>query len=102
MNEDNARIIRLRESLLNNYYEKLITKKQLYSYGSSLGFSKKFKTNNSELKIAIDRVSAVAVNEETKSKAIKFSLNDNKLYLSVESQTKGSANEEIDIKIISK
>ena len=42
MNEDNARIIRLRESLLNNYYEKLITKKQLYSYGSSLGFSKKF------------------------------------------------------------
>ena len=42
MNEDNARIIRLRESLLNKYYEKLITKKQLYSYGSSLGFSKKF------------------------------------------------------------
>ena len=32
--------------------------------------------------------------------AIKFSLNDNKLYLSVESQTKGSANEEIDINYI--
>ena len=29
-------------STTNNYYEKLITKKQLYSYGSSLGFSKKF------------------------------------------------------------
>ena len=58
---------------------------------------KKFKTNNSDLKNAIDRVSAVAVNEETKSKAIKFSLDNNKLYLSVESQAKGSANEEMDI-----
>ena len=42
MNGDNASLIRLRDALLNNYYEKLITKKQLYSYGSSLGFSKKF------------------------------------------------------------
>ena len=42
MNEDNARTIRLRDTLLNNYYEKLITKKQLYFYGSVLGFSKKF------------------------------------------------------------
>ncbi len=59
--------------------------------------NKKFKTNNLELKSAIDRVSAVAINEETKSKAIKFSVDNNKLNLSVESQSKGSANEEIDI-----
>ncbi len=59
--------------------------------------NKNFKTNNNELKNAIDRVSAVAVNEETKSKAIKLSLEDNKLSLSVESQSKGSANEIIDI-----
>tara|TARA_Y100000816_G_scaffold275505_1_gene243797 strand:+ start:430 stop:1557 length:1128 start_codon:yes stop_codon:yes gene_type:complete len=59
--------------------------------------NKKFKTNNTELKNAIDRVSAVAANEETKSKAIKLSLNNNKLNLSVESQSKGSANEVIDI-----
>jgi len=58
---------------------------------------KKFKTNNSELKNAIDRVSAVAINEETKSKAIKLTIENNKLNLSVESQSKGSANEEIDI-----
>ncbi len=58
---------------------------------------KNFKTNNSELKNAIDRVSAVAANEETKSKAIKLSLENNKLNLSVESQSKGSANEIIDI-----
>ena len=56
-----------------------------------------FKTSNSELKSAIDRVSAVAINEEAKSKAIKFSVNDNKLLLNVESQARGSANEEIDI-----
>ena len=56
-----------------------------------------FKTNNHELKNAIDRVSAVAINEETKSKAIKFSIVDNKLFLSAESSSKGSANEEIDI-----
>ena len=58
---------------------------------------KKFKTNNSELKNAIDRVSAVAINEETKSKAIKLTIDNNKLNLSVESQSKGSAKEEIDI-----
>ena len=58
---------------------------------------KKFKTNNSELKSAIDRVSAVAINEETKSKAIKLTIENNKLNLSVESQSKGSAKEEIDI-----
>ena len=58
---------------------------------------KKFKTNNSELKNAIDRVSAVAINEETKSKAIKLTIESNKLNLSVESQSKGSAKEEIDI-----
>ena len=59
--------------------------------------NKNFKTNNNELKNAIDRVSAVAANEESKSKAIKLSLDDNKLNLSVESQSKGSANEIIDI-----
>lgn len=59
--------------------------------------NKNFKTNNNELKNAIDRVSAVAVNEESKSKAIKLSLEDNKLNLSVESQSKGSANEILDI-----
>ena len=58
---------------------------------------KKFKTNNSELKNAIDRVSAVAINEEIKSKAIKLTIENNKLNLSVESQSKGSAKEEIDI-----
>jgi len=59
--------------------------------------NKNFTTNNNELKNAIDRVSAVAANEESKSKAIKLSLEDNKLNLSVESQSKGSANEIIDI-----
>jgi DNA polymerase-3 subunit beta len=59
--------------------------------------NKNFKTNNNELKNAIDRVSAVAAHEEAKSKAIKLSLEDNKLNLSVESQSKGSANEIIDI-----
>ena len=59
--------------------------------------NKNFKTNNNELKNAIDRVSAVAANEESKSKAIKLSLENNKLNLSVESQSKGSANEIIDI-----
>ena len=59
--------------------------------------NKNFKTNNDELKNAIDRVSAVAANEESKSKAIKLSLENNKLNLSVESQSKGSANEIIDI-----
>ena len=59
--------------------------------------NKNFQTNNNELKNAIDRVSAVAANEESKSKAIKLSLESNKLSLSVESQSKGSANELIDI-----
>ena len=58
---------------------------------------KNFKTNNSDLKNAIDRVSAVAVNEESKSKAIKFCIENNSLSLSVESQSKGSANEMIDV-----
>ena len=58
---------------------------------------KNFKTNNSELKDAIDRVSAVAANEESKSKAIKFCIENNSLSLSVESQSKGSANEMIDV-----
>ena len=58
---------------------------------------KQFQTNNYELKSAIDRVSAVAINEDSKSKAIKFSIGENKLQLSVESQSKGSADEEIDI-----
>ena len=58
---------------------------------------KNFKTNNSDLKNAIDRVSAVAANEDTKSKAIKFCIENNSLSLSVESQSKGSANEMIDV-----
>ena len=58
---------------------------------------KNFKTNNSGLKNAIDRVSAVAANEESKSKAIKFCIENNSLSLSVESQSKGSANEMIDV-----
>ena len=58
---------------------------------------KSFKTNNSDLKNAIDRVSAVAANEESKSKAIKFCIENNSLSLSVESQSKGSANEMIDV-----
>ena len=58
---------------------------------------KTFTTNNAELKSAVDRVSAVAINEETKSKAIKLSIESNKLLLSVDSSSKGSANEEIDL-----
>ena len=58
---------------------------------------KNFKTNNSDLKNAIDRVSAVAANEESKSKAIKFCIENNSLSLTVESQSKGSANEMIDV-----
>ena len=58
---------------------------------------KNFKTNNSDLKNAIDRVSAVAANEESKSTAIKFCIENNSLSLSVESQSKGSANEMIDV-----
>tara|TARA_B100001027_G_scaffold214668_1_gene187279 strand:- start:1633 stop:2760 length:1128 start_codon:yes stop_codon:yes gene_type:complete len=58
---------------------------------------KNFKTNNSDLKNAIDRVSAVAANEESKSRAIKFCVENNLLSLRVESQSKGSANEIIDV-----
>ena len=58
---------------------------------------KNFKTLNKELKGAIDRVSAVAINEEAKSKAIKISVENNKIHLSVVSQSKGSAREEIDV-----
>lgn len=56
-----------------------------------------FTTNTNELKSAIDRVSAVSINEEIKSKAIKLLIESNKLLLSVESLSKGSANEEVDI-----
>ena len=58
---------------------------------------KNFSTKTNDLKSAIDRVSAVAINEEMKSKAIKLILNQNKLLLSVESQTKGFADEELDV-----
>ena len=58
---------------------------------------KNFSTKTDDLKSAIDRVSAVAINEEMKSKAIKLILNQNKLLLSVESQTKGFADEELDV-----
>ena len=54
-------------------------------------------TNNEELKKAIDRVSAVAINEETKSKAIKLIIESNKISLSVDSTSRGSAIEEIDL-----
>ena len=37
------------------------------------------------------------MNEEAKSKAIKLSIENNKMYLKVESQSKGSADETIDI-----
>jgi len=46
---------------------------------------------------AIDRVSAVAINEETKSKAIKLIIESNKISLSVDSTSRGSAIEEIDL-----
>ena len=59
--------------------------------------NKVFSTNSEELKSAIDRVSAVSISEEIKSKAIKLSMESNKLLLSVESLSKGSANEEVDI-----
>jgi len=59
--------------------------------------NKVFSTNSNELKSAIDRVSAVSISEEIKSKAIKLLIESNKLLLSVESLSKGSANEEVDI-----
>ena len=58
---------------------------------------KSITTNNDELKKAIDRVSAVAINEETKSKAIKLIIESNKISLSVDSTSRGSAIEEIDL-----
>ena len=58
---------------------------------------KSITTNNEELKKAIDRVSAVAINEETKSKAIKLIIESNKISLSVDSTSRGSAIEEIDL-----
>ena len=58
---------------------------------------KAITTDNTELKKAIDRVSAVAINEETKSKAIKLVINTNKISLSVDSTSRGSAIEEIDL-----
>ena len=58
---------------------------------------KSITTNNEELKKAIDRVSAVAINEETKSKAIKLIIETNKISLSVDSTSRGSAIEEIDL-----
>jgi DNA polymerase-3 subunit beta len=58
---------------------------------------KSITTNNDELKKAIDRVSAVAINEETKSKAIKLIIESNKISLSVDSTARGSAIEEIDL-----
>jgi DNA polymerase-3 subunit beta len=59
--------------------------------------NKVFAANSNELKSAIDRVSAVSISEEIKSKAIKLLIESNKLLLSVESLSKGSANEEVDI-----
>ena len=53
--------------------------------------NKVFATNSNELKSAIDRVSAVSISEEIKSKAIKLLIESNKLLLSVESLSKGSA-----------
>ncbi len=58
---------------------------------------KSITTNNDELKKAIDRVSAVAINEETKSNAIKLIIDSNKISLSVDSTSRGSAIEEIDL-----
>jgi len=54
-------------------------------------------TKNDELKSSIERVSAVAINEEAKSKAIKIFIESNKLLLNVDSSSRGSAVEEIDI-----
>ena len=54
-------------------------------------------TKNDELKSSIERVSAVAINEEAKSKAIKIFIDSNKLLLNVDSSSRGSAIEEIDV-----
>ena len=53
--------------------------------------------NNDELKKSIERVSAVAINEEVKSKAIKLFIESNKMMLNVDSSSRGSAVEEIDL-----
>ena len=54
-------------------------------------------TKNDGFKSSIERVSAVAINEEVKSKAIKIFIDSNKILLNVDSSSRGSAIEEIDI-----
>ena len=50
-----------------------------------------------ELKGAIERVSAIAVSEETKSRGLKLIIENNKLQLLANSASKGSAIEELDV-----
>tara|TARA_B110000881_G_C18526893_1_gene490770 strand:+ start:145 stop:1281 length:1137 start_codon:yes stop_codon:yes gene_type:complete len=59
---------------------------------------KKLKTNINDLKGAIERVSAIAVSEDTKSRGIKLIIENDKLQLLANSVSKGSAVEEIDVK----
>ena len=61
---------------------------------------KKLKTNITELKGAIERVSAIAVSEETKSRGLKLVIENNKLQLLANSASKGSAIEELDVDFI--
>ena len=58
---------------------------------------KMLKTNISDLKGAIERVSAIAVSEETKSRGLKLIIENNKLQLLANSVSKGSAIEELDV-----
>jgi len=58
---------------------------------------KMLKTNISDLKGAIERVSAIAVSEETKSRGLKLIIENNKLQLLANSASKGSAIEELDV-----
>lgn len=58
---------------------------------------KKLKTNIVDLKGAIERVSAIAVSEETKSRGLKLIIENNKLQLLANSASKGSAVEELDV-----
>ena len=51
-----------------------------------------------DLKVAIERVSAIAVSEDTKSRGIKLIIENDKLQLLANSVSKGSAVEEIDVK----
>ena len=55
------------------------------------------KTNIVDLKGAIERVSAIAVSEETKSRGLKLIIENNKLQLLANSVSKGSAVEELDV-----